>query len=262
MTGDAAATAGGGVTPPPAVAAASPVMITTLHSGSDVVYLYRIALSQHFPELPRLLQLLSKSEAERAALLKDDLAKKRSIAGRGLLREILGGYVAVAPEKVRIDTGEYGKPYLEECEGNIRFNLSHSEDILIIAVSTCRDVGVDIEAIKIDKPLNTMARLAFSRREQEELFALPSSDLQAAFYLCWVRKEACLKACGRGFSLPGSSFDVPVCLEELPMQTLINCDRSLWHVQNIDVPENYSAAVAFEAGGVSLSPPTIVWAHK
>jgi len=235
-------------------------MIATLQPGDNEVYLYRIVLSQQFPELSRLRQLLSKHEAARSALLKDDLAKKRFIAGRGVLREILGGYVGVAPEKVRIATGKHGKPYLAERTGNIRFNLSHSEDMLILAVSTCREVGVDIETIKADKPLNDMARLAFSRREQEELFTLPSSHLQStAFYHCWVRKEACLKACGSGFSLPGSSFDVPICIEKLPTQTFINCNQSFWHLQDIDVPEKYCAAVAVEASGVSPSPPTIVW---
>jgi 4'-phosphopantetheinyl transferase len=234
-------------------------MITAQQPGGDEVHLYRIVLSQQLPELSRLRQLLSKSETDRSALLKDDLAKKNYIAGRGVLREILGSYVGVAPEKVRIVTGEHGKPCLTKCTENIRFNLSHSEDILIIAISTGRDVGVDIEAIKTDKPLNGMASLAFSRREQEELFTLPSSRLATAFYHCWVRKEACLNACGRGFSLPGSSFDVPVCFEEPPLQTLINCNQLFWHVQDIDVPENYCAAVAVEAGGVSPSPPTIVW---
>ncbi len=217
-------------------------------------------MSQQFPELPRLRQLLSQPETDRYALLKDDLTQKRSIAGRGVVREILGGYVGVAPEKVRLVTGEHGKPYLAECTENLRFNVSHSEDMLILAVSTCRDVGVDIEAIKTDKPLNNMARLAFSPREQEELFTLPNSHLHStAFYRCWVRKEACMKACGRGFSLPGCSFDVPVSVEKLPLQTLINCNQSFWHLQDIDVPGNYCAAVAVEAGGVSPSPPTVVW---
>ena len=235
-------------------------MIAVLPPGNDVVYLHCILLSQQFPELPRLRQLLSQSETDRSTLLKDDLAQKRSIAGRGVVREILGGYLGVAPGKVHIVTGEHGKPYLAECTESIRFNLSHSEDMLILAVSACRNVGVDIEAIKTDTPLNNMARLAFSPREQEELFTLPNSHLHStAFYRCWVRKEACLKACGRGFSLPGYSFDVPVCIEKLPLQTLINCNQSLWHVQDIDVPQNYCAAVAVEAGAASPSPPTIVW---
>ena len=235
-------------------------MIAALAPGNDVVYLQCIVLSQQFPELPRLRQLLSQPETDRYALLKDDLTQKRSIAGRGVVREILGGYVGVAPEKVRLVTGEHGKPYLAECTENLRFNVSHSEDMLILAVSTCRDVGVDIEAIKTDKPLNNMARLAFSHREQEELFTLPNSHLHStAFYRCWVRKEACMKACGRGFSLPGCSFDVPVSVEKLPLQTLINCNQSFWHLQDIDVPGNYCAAVAVEAGGVSPSPPTVVW---
>ena len=235
-------------------------MIMPLYSGNDTIYLHRILLSQHLPELSRLQKHLSQPEFDRFTLLKDDLEKKRSIVGRGIVRDILGGYVGVAPEKVRIVTGEHGKPYLAECSENIRFNLSHSEDVLILAVSAWGDVGVDIETIKTDKPLHNMARLAFSPREQEELFTLQDSHLQTtAFYRCWVRKEACLKACGRGFSLPGNSFDVPVSVEKLPMQTLTNCNQSFWFVQDIDVPENYCAAVAVSAAGVFPSLPAIVW---
>ncbi|HIJ94205.1 MAG TPA: 4'-phosphopantetheinyl transferase superfamily protein [Desulfuromonadales bacterium] len=224
-------------------------MITTSQPGIDEVHVYRIVLSQQFHALPRLRHYLSQPETDRAVLLQDDLAKKRFSAGRGVLREILGGYIGIEAEQVRIATGEYGKPYLAEYAGNIRFNLSHSEDVMILAVTTGRDVGVDIETLQADKPVHSMARLAFSPHEQEELLTLPSSQLQAsAFYRCWVRKEACLKACGRGFSLPGSSFDVPVCVEKLPQQTLITCAQSLCYVQDIDVPENYCAALAIAAG--------------
>ena len=136
------------------------------------------------------------------------------------------------------------------------------DDVLILAVAAGVEVGVDIERIDTGKPVHTMARLAFSLREQEELFTLPVSQQSQAFYRCWVRKEASLKACGRGFSLPGRSFDVPVCLEKLPLQTLINCNHSFWHVQDIDVPEQYCAALAVTADGLSPSPPTIVWLVK
>jgi 4'-phosphopantetheinyl transferase len=129
---------------------------------------------------------------------------------------------------------------------------------LVLAVADGVEVGVDIEKIDADKPVSTMARLAFSQREQADLSALPILQQIQAFYHCWVRKEACMKASGRGFSLPGSSFNVPVCLKKLPLQTLINCNQSFWHVQDIDVPGNYYAAVAVAADSVSPSPPAIV----
>jgi 4'-phosphopantetheinyl transferase len=221
--------------------------------------MYSIALPHHPSELSHLENLLSASETDRAGQLKNDRAKKRYIAGRGVLREILGGYLGVAPEKVQIATGEHGKPYLADCAENIRFNLSHTGEVMLLAVSSSLEVGVDIETIETDKPLNDIARIAFSLREQEELLSIPSAHQQTtAFYRCWVRKEACIKACGSGFSLPGNSFDVTCCNEEKPSR-IVCCNQSFWHVLDIHVPQPYCAALAVEAGCPSQSPPTLVW---
>lgn len=226
------------------------------HDGE--VHLYCLTLPDGLSELTRCGRLLSTTEIERAGLLKNDLARNRFIAGRGVLRDILGGYLDVDPADVRLDTGEHGKPFLADGAADLRFNLSHVDDVLVLAVAAGIEVGVDIEKIEAGKPVHDMARLAFSRREQEMLYAVPASRQVEAFYRCWVRKEACLKACGRGFSLPGGSFDVPICFEESSILPLINCNRSFWHVLDIHVPEHYCAAVAIEAGGVSPYPPTIV----
>lgn len=234
-------------------------MKTTPRPLDGEVHLYCLTQPYDVSELTRFERLLSTAELERACLLKSDLARNRYIAGRGKLRDILGGYLGIDPAEVRIATGEQGKPFLADDTVDLRFNLSHVDDVLVLAVAAGIEVGVDIERIETDKPIHDMARLVFSRREQEELLATPVPQQIEAFYRCWVSKEACLKACGRGFSLPGSSFDVPMCFEEPPMQTLINCNQSFWHVRDIDVPDRYCAAVAVEAGDVSSFSPTIVW---
>lgn len=221
------------------------------------VHLYYLTLAQNESGLSRFYRYLSPPELGRAGSLKSDPARERMISGRGLLREILGGYLGIAPADVEIATGEHGKPCLEDSADDLRFNLSHVDDLLIIAVAAGVEVGIDSERIAAEKPVHEMARLVFSQREQEELRALPASEQLHAFYRCWVRKEACLKACGRGFSLPGGSFDVPVNFE--PVQTTVTCDDSLWHVRDIDVPENYCAALAAEARGASSSPPALTW---
>jgi 4'-phosphopantetheinyl transferase len=231
-------------------------MIAALQPRDGEVHMYRILLPHLPPELSRLEQLLSASETTRAANFRSDHAKMRFIAGRGVLREILGGYLGIAPGKVQIASAEHGKPYLVEAE-KLRFNLSHSGDVLLLAVSTGLEVGVDIEAMDPDKPLLDMARLALSPREQEVLLSLPSADLRtAAFYRFWVRREACLKACGRGFSNPGDDFDVSS--EEAPLPA-VRCNRAYWHVLDIDVPQPYCAALAVETRTPSLPPPKLVW---
>ena len=233
-------------------------MNTTPRPCDGEVHIYCLTLPRQQPELSRLGRLLSTSETGRAGLLKSELAKKRYIAGCGVLREIMGGYLGIEPEDVRIATGKHGKPFLANGEENFRYNLSHSGDMFVLAVATGVEVGIDIEKVEADKPFNDMARIAFSRREREEMFSLPTSDMQAAsFYRCWVRKEACLKACGSGFSLPGNSFDVSP-FDELTASQPVRCDQSCWHVLDISVPPYFCAALAVEARSPALPPPSLV----
>jgi 4'-phosphopantetheinyl transferase len=224
---------------------------------SGEVHLYCLNLPHEASGLTGYERHLSATEAERAELLKDTLVRSRFIAGRGELRTILGGYLNIDPADVQLATGEHGKPHLANSAENLRFNLSHVDNLLIVAVAAGVEVGVDVERSDGLKPVHDMARLVFSQREQEELRVLPASEQLKAFYRCWVRKEACLKACGRGFSLPGSSFDVPV--NPAPMEILVTCHESLWHIRDIDVLENYCASLAVESRGASSSPPAITW---
>lgn len=233
-------------------------MSTTPQPLDGEVHLYCLDLPQEPSELSRFGHILSARETDRAGLLKSDKAKDRYIAGRGVLREILGGYLGTKPEDVRIVTGEHGKPFLADCLQDLRFNLSHAGDLLVLAVADGIEVGVDIEKVEADKPLHDMARFAFSRQEQEELLGLQESQqYAAAFYRCWARKEACLKACGRGFSLSGRSFDVSP-LNKAARLPRVCCNNSFWHVLDIDVPYNYCAALAVEVRSPDSQPPAPV----
>lgn len=227
------------------------------------VHVHCLTLPHHPVELAHLKQLLSPYETKRTDLLKSGQVRNNFVAGRGVLRKILGRYLSIAPENVQLDYGNHGKPFLLDHKGFLNFNLSHAGDLLILAVSAAIEVGIDIEKTDADIPLHDMARLAFSHQEQKELFELPSFDLQTtAFYRCWVRKEACMKACGRGFSLPSNSFDVSVLNFEEPNQT-VWCDQKNWHLLDIAVPQNYSAALAVQttcsATGKNLPKVTLTY---
>jgi 4'-phosphopantetheinyl transferase len=218
------------------------------------VHLYYLTLPQETAELTRCERLLSMSEADRAGQLKSAQAKNRFIAGRGMLRDILGWYLRIDPAAVRIATGEHGKPFLADGALDLRFNLSHVDEIMVLAVAAGVEVGVDIERIDTGKAIHDMARLAFSRQEQEELLAMPASQQVEAFYRCWVCKEACLKACGRGFSLSGGSFNVPL-FNAAPAITRVCCNETIWQVLDIDVPHSYCATLAFETRSSALPLP-------
>jgi 4'-phosphopantetheinyl transferase len=115
-----------------------------------------------------------------------------------------------------------------------------------------RDVGIDLEEMAEDLPFREMARVAFSPREQSELFSLPRHLQRAAFYRCWTRKEACLKACGSGFSLPSNSFDVSLLPEDPPAllgRRNPSAKQSILQLFDIAVQPGYCAALAIAGPG-------------
>lgn len=222
------------------------------------VHLYGLALPQDPAELARLGLNLVPGEIERTDVLKNERAKQRYMAGRGLLREILGGYLGMEPKHVQLASGAHGKPFLVAAGEKLRFNLAHSGDCFLLAVTAKRELGVDIEMIVPGKPLQEMAKVVFSRREQAQLARLGSPDLEAAFYRCWVRKEACLKACGRGFSLPSNSFEVSL-LDDATATMVACCDQQHWQVLDLDVAPRYCASLAIASDGSFQPLPIIEW---
>lgn len=221
------------------------------------IHLYGLTLPHAPDELARLGRLLSASETARAALLKNERSLNRYIAGRGLLREILGGYLGIDAKHVELAAAEHGKPFLPESQEELCFNLAHSGDNLLLAVTVRRAVGVDLELIIPGKPLEEMARLVFSPKERAQLSRLAPPRQEAAFYRCWVRKEACLKACGRGFSLPGSSFDLSP-LDDNGAVMVACCDQQCWQVVDLAVASPYCAALAVESGSSAGPAPHVV----
>jgi len=232
-------------------------MTTTSWPLDDEVHLYGLVLPHDASELARLGGFLSPSETARAVSLKDEQAARRYTVGRGLLREILAGYLGIEAKQVQLTVGEHGKPYLMDHKVNLCFNLAHSGDNFLLAIASKGEVGIDIEMIAPGKPLEEMARMVFSRQELAGWSRLPASDREAAFYRCWVRKEACLKACGSGFSLPGNSFDVST-VDEKPTVMMAFCHQKYWQIVDIDGPPRYCAALAIEACCSTQPPPQMV----
>lgn len=234
-------------------------MKTTPRPRDGEVHLYALALPHCATELARLGSLLAPGETERARLLKSGQAAGRYLAGRGLLREILGGYLGVEARVVQLATGEHGKPFLTGHTEGLHFNLAHSGDAFLLAVAANREVGIDIEAVDPDRPLADMARMVFSRHEQEQLSGLLSPRLEAAFYRCWVRREACLKACGRGFSLPAGSLELSPLKDNAAVLSAC-CNQQCWHILDIDVPHGYCAALAVAVCDPAQPLPVVVQA--
>lgn len=152
--------------------------------------------------------VLSADEIARAERFVFDRDRRRFIVCRGALRHVLSGYTGIAPEALVFAYGRNGKPALEGTENRVAFNVSHAEERAVIAVSGAADLGVDIECTMRTVDFEGLADRFFSRVESAELRSLAASERRQAFYNCWTRKEAYIKATGDGLACPLQSFAV------------------------------------------------------
>jgi 4'-phosphopantetheinyl transferase len=224
---------------------------------ANEVHIHFSELDGKIPELAQIETILSSCELARANRLPEGAARSRFTAGRLFLRETLAAYLDVKPGEILLYEGEWGKPCLarESGYGPLSFNLSHSAEIAMQAVSGGVEVGVDIERVAERRTLLEMARLFFSKRELDELLSLPKNNQLMAFYRCWTRKEAYMKGCGRGLSLPSVSFDVSLLPGHPPAilaHRLSPAEPERWSIIDIAAPEGFCAALASEG-----KPPKI-----
>jgi 4'-phosphopantetheinyl transferase len=227
-----------------------------LHPGSnganslvdDEVCVWRVSLNGSASEIGGLKLMLSSEELERAERFRFEADWQRSIIGRGCLRFLLGKILNLPANGLRFEYDELGKPRLIPIQENgLRFNVSHSGDLVLIAITKDRAVGVDVEKIRADLDLDGLAARFFSINECIGLASLTGPEKYEAFFTCWTRKEAYLKARGDGLSMPLDQFDVSV----LPHQEarLLEsrhdpAEATRWTLQPVGVPAGYVATVA------------------
>ncbi len=187
----------------------------------QTVHVWCISLEQPAPLIQRLEQLLSSDERERAARFHFERDRQRFIVGRGVLRTLLGRYLQVEPTRLKFRYGAQGKPYLaeESKDSTLCFNLAHSHELAVYAFTSEGEVGIDIEYIHPLADLDQIAARFFSKDESTILLGLPENQRLPAFFNCWTRKEAYIKALGEGLSHPLDQFQVSL-LPEDPAQLL------------------------------------------
>ncbi len=176
--------------------------------GQDEVCLWCFDLRAEPHVIAKASATLSSAERERASRFARDLLRDNFILARGILRMLLGHYCGLPPESLEFDYGPQGKPFLTRCSCQIRFNMSHSGEIAAYAFAWGCDVGVDVEQHRKLPDQEEIAKRYFSPAEYCELMTVPEHERAAAFYACWVRKEAFLKAKGGGLSIGLDSFQV------------------------------------------------------
>ncbi|WKZ47160.1 MAG: 4'-phosphopantetheinyl transferase superfamily protein [Anaerolineales bacterium] len=205
----------------------------------------------HLVSFPPDENSLSPDERQRAVKFHFDKDRHRYIVSHASLRGILARYLQRAPEGLPFSVNEYGKPFLTDHE--LEFNLSHSGDYALIAVTRGRNVGVDVEQIRAEVEIEELARRNFSPREVSELMALPPEQRLSGFYNCWTRKEAYIKAQGLGLSLPLDSFDVSLGEPAILHATRPNADEAAqWTMLPLDVDSGYAGALAVRGNGLDF----------
>jgi len=195
------------------------------------------------------MSILSADERARADRFRFARDRDRFLNCRIALREILARLEGIPAAEIRFEYGPKGKPALAGAKSPLEFSVSHREDVAVIAMTQGRRVGVDVERVGPVKDSETLARRFFSASEQESLRSVRPEDRDEAFFACWTRKEAFVKALGEGLSLPLDSFSVSLAPDAAPALlawTGREDERSAWSLRSWRPAPGYLAAVAVE----------------
>ncbi len=223
--------------------------------GKDEVHLWTISLARSEVELARLRELLTAEEYARACCYRPRQARDQFIASRGLLRLVLAGYLAIDPARVRFRTEQTSKPYL--AGGGPHFNVSHSGEIGLIAVTNWGEIGVDVERVRAMPTHLDMAQRYFAPGEVQALTRLPPGAREQAFFHIWTRKEAFVKAIGVGLAHGLERFEVSVPPDDPARLLHIDGDRAkaeTWSMTSFEPAAGYVGALAVQTHGLKIVP--------
>jgi 4'-phosphopantetheinyl transferase len=225
--------------------------------GPAEVHVWLAPLAVAASDLSALAASLSADERERAGRYRFERDRRFFAAGRGILRRLLGAYLGLPPAAIAFTTGPHGKPRLISGGpgDSLRFNLSHSGGLALIALARGREVGVDLERVRPIGDLPTLAGSCCSRTEARRLLALAEADRLPAFFRTWTRKEAYLKARGDGLSLPPEHVEVADCLGEAArLLHVVGApgEEERWSLWGLTPAPDAVGAVAVEGRGCRL----------
>ncbi|MFL6335049.1 MAG: 4'-phosphopantetheinyl transferase family protein [Pyrinomonadaceae bacterium] len=218
---------------------------------SEEVHVWLADIRQPAARVESLSRLLSPDESRRAKSFHFTRHREAFAVARGMLRTILASYTGAHPRDLEFAYSPYGKPSLSGTHDgcDLRFNLSHSHGLALYAVAHSREVGVDIEYCRPRVAFAEIAERFFSPLEVENFRRLPEQLRREAFFNCWTRKEAFIKAVGEGLSFPLDAFDVSLTPGE--PATLLGVrvngrEASRWRLRELQPGPGYVGAVTAE----------------
>lgn len=218
------------------------------------IHLCFVPLAASAACLARLERVLAPEESDRARGFRTAALRAAFIAARGLLRAILARSLGLDPARLPLEAGAGGKPRVA-LPARLRFNLAHSGGCALYALGHDRELGVDLERVKPMPDAESIARRFFSPAEAADILSLGARERDAAFFRCWTRKEAYVKATGEGLGLGLDRFSVTLLPGEPPALQAPEDGRA-WSLFDVSPEARYAAALV--AGG---APATIhAWA--
>lgn len=218
-----------------------------LSADDQSVDVWRVPLEVAATEVEAYRKLLSADELARADRFKFPEGRRRFAVARAALRKVLSRYSPRPPAEWRFTYGPHGKPGLAlGTDGDgVRFNVSHTHEMAIIAVTAGREVGVDVEWLHRRTEFELLARRFFGRKERASFQAADADRRARVFFQIWTRKEAWLKARGEGITVPLEQFDVLEHLRDAsaPAGHGVVGEDADWRFAEFDCPEGYIGAV-------------------
>jgi 4'-phosphopantetheinyl transferase len=220
------------------------------------IHIWKIGLDTPERVQRSLHAILAPAEKASADRMRNWEARNSFIVSRGVLRLLLARYTGTPVRDIRLRETVNGKPMLAS-SGTVQFNVSHSGVYSLLAFASDCLIGVDIEQIRALQDMEAVAMRYFCREEAQELIALRPEDRTQAFFRCWTRKEAFLKATGHGLSAPSDGFRVtlepscPACFLRLP------AGSPHWSLYDINAAPDYAAALAHPGSERKLCVETI-----
>lgn len=224
-----------------------------LHLAADEAHVWHVALDVSPDDAARQLMGLAAEERDRAARLPSPLDRNRFIAAHSALRAILGRYLEIPPAAITFGYDRFGKPTIQDPPQAgptaLSFNLSHSHQVALVAVCLGHAIGVDVERVRPELAESGIAERFFAAQEVASLRALPPAMQVEAFFNCWTRKEAFLKARGAGLTRRLDGFTVTLVPGEPPALLSVDDDPALagrWHLEALTPWPGYAGALAVD----------------
>ncbi len=219
-----------------------------LEPGDRSVHVWVIPVRASDVAASQFEAILSDDERARATRFRFEDLQRAFRVTRGALRLLLSKYLGIAPAAIQFVYDPKGKPSVGGLE-NIRFNLSHSGDLALLAFTRNCDIGIDVEQRRALPDLVDLANRYFSPEEKSDLLSLPAEQREQAFFVCWTRKEAYIKAVGDGLSMPLDTFRVTLLPDSMPRIVHLGGDMragEAWTMVNIELEyRQYTVALAY-----------------